>query len=206
MNAPDSVHPDRSRVRGFTLIEVMVALFVTAVGLLGIAKIQALAYSSTGTASVRSLVALEAAGLAASMHANRSYWAAGLAPIPITITGTTITGGSLNTEGLPLSPTMGYCQQGSGNTPCATAELVAASDLHTYATTLNGMLNKSNPTTTINCPVVANQPINCVIQVSWNEKAVSISSQSATDTTQCSTASASDACQFNPTYTLFVEP
>jgi type IV pilus assembly protein PilV len=215
MNPPDSARPDRTRVRGFTLIEVMVALFVTAVGLLGIAKIQALAYASTGTASVRSLIALEAAGLAASMHANRSYWAAGSAPIPITITGTTITGGSLNTEGvpisaggpgLPISPVMGYCQQGSGNTPCSTAELVAASDLHTYATALNGLLNNSSPTTTITCPVVPGAPINCVIQVSWNEKAVSISSQSATATTECSSASAADTCQFNPTYTLYVEP
>jgi type IV pilus assembly protein PilV len=215
MSRPDSASPARTRVRGFTLIEVMVALFVTAIGLLGIAKIQALAYASTGTASVRSLVALQAAGLAASMHANRSYWAAGFAPIPITINGTTITGGSLNTEGLPIGlgyfsvSGQGYCEAGSGNTPCAgpnPGEFMAASDLHTYATALNGMLNNSNPTTTINCPLIAGQPMNCVIQVSWNEKAVSISKQSATDTTQCTTASATDACQFNPTYTLYVEP
>jgi type IV pilus assembly protein PilV len=208
MSSPDSGSPARTRVRGFTLIEVMVALFVTAVGLLGIAKIQALAYASTGTASVRSLVALEAAGLAASMHANRGYWAGGFAPIPITVTGTTITGGNLNTEAtVPAFPTAGtaYCQAGSGNTPCS-AELIAAFDLHSYATALDGMLNNSSPTTTINCPNVPGQPINCVIQVSWNEKAVSISKTSATDTTQCTSASATDTCQFNPTYTLYVEP
>jgi type IV pilus assembly protein PilV len=211
MSRPDSASPARTRLRGFTLIEVMVALFVTAIGLLGIAKIQALAYASTGTASVRSLVALEAAGLAASMHANRSYWAGGFAPVPITISGTpiTITGGSLNTEAtvpaFTTTPTTGSCQAGSGNTPCS-AELIAAFDLHSYGTALDGMLNNSNPTTTINCPLIAGQPMNCVIQVSWNEKAVSISKQSATDTTQCTTASATDACQFNPTYTLYVEP
>src|SRR5271169_198769 len=65
------------RSAGFTLIEIMVALIVTSIGLLGIAKLQALAYASTGSAAVRSLVALQAAGLAASMHVNRSYWAAG---------------------------------------------------------------------------------------------------------------------------------
>src|ERR1700678_3910095 len=104
-----SVHIDslnrasiRSRTRGFTLLEVMVALVITSIGLLGIAKIQALAYASTGSASVRSLVALQAAGLAASMHANRSYWAGGFAPIPVTINGTTITGGALNGEGWPV--------------------------------------------------------------------------------------------------------
>src|ERR1700678_1427642 len=60
-----------ARAGGFTLLEVMVAVVVTAIGLLGIAKIQALAYASTTTASVRSLVALQASGLAASMHADR---------------------------------------------------------------------------------------------------------------------------------------
>ena len=77
----------RARAGGFTLLEVMVAVVVTAIGLLGIAKIQALAYASTTTASVRSLVALQASGLAASMHADRFYWAPGGAPVLITITG-----------------------------------------------------------------------------------------------------------------------
>lgn len=188
-----------ARMRGFTLIEVMVALFVTAIGLLGIAKIQALAYASTGSASVRSLVALEAAGLAASMHANRSFWAGGFAPIPVTITGTGIAGGTLNGEGLPTGP-VGYCQVGSGNTPCS-PELMAASDLHTYATALNGLLGSSNPVTTINCPVIAGVPVNCVIQVTWNEKAVSINSQSVANTQSTTTVST-----FTPTYTLYVEP
>jgi type IV pilus assembly protein PilV len=197
VSAPDSTRPSRVRERGFTLVEVMVALLVTAVGLLGIAKIQALAYASTGTANVRSLVAMEAGGLAASMHANRSYWAGGFAPIPVTISGTTIAGGSLNTEGLPISPVLGYCQAGSGNTPCS-AELMAASDLHAYATAINGLLNNSSPVTTITCPaVVPPIPVNCIIQVTWNEKAVSINSQSVAATTQST---------FTPTYTLYVEP
>jgi type IV pilus assembly protein PilV len=193
----------RARERGFTLVEVLVALLVTAVGLLGIAKMQALAYASTGSASVRSLVALQAGGLAASMHANRSYWAGGFAPIPVTITGTTITGGALNGEGLPTgqgyfsASGLGYCQTGSGNTPCA-PEFMAASDLHAYATALNGMLNNSNPVTTITCPAVTGVvPVNCIIQVTWNEKAVSINSQSVAATTQST---------FTPTYTLYVEP
>jgi type IV pilus assembly protein PilV len=197
-SAGNSKRLARTGVRGFTLIEVMVALFVTAIGLLGIAKIQALAYASTGSASVRSLVALEAAGLAASMHANRSYWAAGLAPAPITITGPTVTGGALGGEGLPISPTMGYCQEGSGNTPCSSAELVAASDLHTYATSLNNLLNGSSPTTTITCGAVSlTVPVDCIVQITWSEKAVSINAQSAASTTQST---------FMPTYTLYVEP
>jgi len=83
------------RARGFTLLEVMVALVVTSIGLLGIAKLQALAYASTGSASMRSLVALQVAGLAASMHADRGYWSGNFVATPLTITGTTISDATL---------------------------------------------------------------------------------------------------------------
>jgi type IV pilus assembly protein PilV len=182
--------PARSRARGFTLLEVMVSLIVTAIGLLGIAKIEALAYASTGSASIRSLVALQAAGLAASMHANRSYWAAGAAPVSVVITGTTINDATLNST----ATTANFCVAGSGTTPCNAATL-AAFDLHTYALALNSMLTNSNPVTTVNCPIAS--PINCTIQVTWNENAVAINKQSVAGTTQTT---------FAPTYTLFVEP
>ena len=179
-----------TQARGFTLLEVMVALIITSIGLLGIAKIHALAYSSTATAGERSLVALQAAGLASSMHANRTYWAAGAAPVPIIITGTAINDATLN----GAAATAGYCVSGVGPTPC-TPDLMAAFDLHTYAAQLNGALGNSNPVTTVTCPVAI--PVNCTIQVTWNEKAVSINQQSVANTAQAT---------FAPTYTLYVEP
>ncbi|MEP6546516.1 MAG: type IV pilus modification protein PilV [Gammaproteobacteria bacterium] len=190
MNSPARTgRPIRSRVRGFTLIEVMVALVITAIGLLGIAKIQALAYASTGSAGVRSLVALQAAGLAASMHANRTYWS-GLAPPSIVITDTTISDATLNAA----AATVDFCKAGNGNTPCNNATLAAA-DLHAYATTLNTLLQNLNPVTTITCPAFA--PVSCTIQVTWNEHAVSVNKESAAVTTQTT---------FAPTYMLYVEP
>jgi len=181
-----------AHARGFTLIEVMVALVVVSIGLLGIAKIQALAYASTGSASARSLVALQAAGLAASMRANRAYWSTGSAPVPVTITGTVISDPTLNSTATSAT----YCVSGAAGaaTPC-TPQSLAAFDLHTYAAALNAMLGNSNPVTTINCPVAI--PVNCTIQVTWNEKAVSINTQSVAATTQAT---------FAPTYTLYVEP
>jgi type IV pilus assembly protein PilV len=180
----------RAHASGFTLLEVMVALVVTSIGLLGIAKLQALAYASTSSASARSLVALQAAGLASSMRTNRGYWATGSAPVPLTITGTTISDATLNAS----ATSAGYCVYGSGTTPCSSASL-AAFDLHAYATALTAMLGNSNSVTTINCPVAI--PIDCTIQVTWNEKAVSINTQGAAGTTQST---------FAPTYTLYVEP
>jgi type IV pilus assembly protein PilV len=179
-----------TQARGFTLLEVMIALVITSIGLLGIAKIHALAYSSTATAGIRSLVAQQAAGLASSMHANRSYWAAGLAPVPVIITGTAINDATLNAA----AATVGYCVSGVGPTPCS-PDLMAAFDLHTYAVQMNAALGNSNPVTTVTCPVAI--PVNCTIQVTWNEKAVSINKQAVTNTTQAT---------FAPTYTLYVEP
>ena len=51
----DSRSAAAARAGGFTLIEVLVALIVTCIGLLGIAKLQALVYANTGSASTRSL-------------------------------------------------------------------------------------------------------------------------------------------------------
>ncbi|MGC1459686.1 MAG: prepilin-type N-terminal cleavage/methylation domain-containing protein, partial [Steroidobacteraceae bacterium] len=56
--------PRPARQRGFSLIEVMVAVIIIAVGMLGIAKMQALGLSTTESSGVRSLVAIEAASLA----------------------------------------------------------------------------------------------------------------------------------------------
>jgi type IV pilus assembly protein PilV len=195
-----------ARARGFTLIEVMVAMVIISIGLLGIAKLQALAYASTGSASARSLVALQVAGLAASMHADRGYWAGGYAPSPIVITGTNISDGTLNADAAAASyPALsaGYCVSGSGNTPCGTAAAgdptLAAFDLHTYAAALNGMLGSSNPVTTITCTTnPTTLTVSCTIQATWNEKTVSINSQSQVSTDQTTT--------FAPTYTLYVEP
>ena len=55
-----------TRSHGFSLLEVMIALVVLSVGLLGILKLEASAVSSTNIAAKRSIAALEAASLAAT--------------------------------------------------------------------------------------------------------------------------------------------
>jgi type IV pilus assembly protein PilV len=176
---------------GFTLLEVMISLIIVSIGLLGIAKIHALAYSSTATAGTRSVVALQAAGLAASMHANRTFWAAGFVA-PIQITNTIINGGTGTLNG--AAATVGFCVAAVG--PACAPDLMAAYDLHTYANQLSAALPNSTPVTTINCPTNP-IPVNCTIQVSWNEKAVSINQQGVAGTAQST---------FAPTYMLYVEP
>ena len=171
--------------RGFSLVEVMVALVVISVGLLGIAKMQALAYASTSTAGMRSLAAIEAASLASAMRANRRYWAAGAAPVAITITGTTISDATL----AATATAPNYCTP-AGTVPCSPATL-AAFDLHRWAAALSALL--PNSTATVSCPTAVT-PISCTIQVNWDEKLVAINSQGAGPAMQA------------PTYVLHVEP
>jgi type IV pilus assembly protein PilV len=171
------------RARGFSLMEVMVALVVSTVGLLGLAKMEALAMSSTSVASSRSLAAIEASSLAAAMHANPGYWAAGgTAPASITISGTA------TTNPYAASP---QCTL-TGTSSCS-PQAMAYNDLNQWAgnvsTVLPGYL------ATIACSQVVNIPVTCTIQLQWTENGVAVSAQQ----TQMSTLAL-------PTYLLFVQP
>jgi type IV pilus assembly protein PilV len=184
----------------------MVALVVICVGLLGIAKLQALALSNTGTARLRSLAALEAASLAAAMHSNRQYWAntppttvtvtPNAAPAPPTIVSSDAAMGAAATADLgaafPALPQTCIGNAASGAV-CPAVNL-AAFDVAWWLTSLNNLL--PNPGATINCSNAA--PAACTIQITWTENAVAVNAQQS---------NAPNAQQFQtPTYTLYVEP
>jgi type IV pilus assembly protein PilV len=182
-----------SKSQGFSLIEVMVALMVLSVGLLGIAKMQALSLSSTSVANKRSLAAIEAASLAAAMHENRGYWTtADPFAATINITGATITvaqGAPLLTASLAVGPD---CKAPAG--PCSVTDL-AAFDLQDWANTLQPLL--PNESVAINCDAV---PLSCTINIQWSENVVAINAQEA-----AAQAGATAAIQ-KPSYTLYVQP
>jgi type IV pilus assembly protein PilV len=205
------------RSAGFTLVEVLVAVIIIGIGLLGIAKMESVALGSTGVAQQRSIAALEAASLAGAMHANRGFWGIGLAPATITITNTAITqsgGGNLSTA---VNCTVGV---GGNAAPCTPTQ-VAAADLQQWAADVNGAPSYSNPSgpagtptplplspalpyqvTTIACSQsVVGAPVTCTIKIVWTENTVAANSQGN------NASAASAATGFNvPTYTLYVEP
>jgi len=117
------------RARGFSLMEVMVALVVSTIGLLGLAKMEALAMSSTGVASSRSLAAIEASSLAAAMHANPGYWQAGTAQASYTISGTA------TTNPYAASPTCTL----TGTSSCS-VQAMAFNDLNQWAGAVSQVL------------------------------------------------------------------
>jgi type IV pilus assembly protein PilV len=172
------------RPDGFSLIEVMVGLIVISVGLLGIARLQALSLSNTNAARMRSLAAIEIASLASAMHANRAYWAANFPTITVAGTAITSSDAALNTAV--------NCNASGGSAPC-TATLLAASDLNEWAANLAALFPAG--TAAITC-TAATTPLSCTIQIAWTENVVS--------KTQQSTASA--VVLQTQTYLLSVQP
>lgn len=199
MNRPmiRNVRQRRARARGFSLIEVMVALVVICVGLLGIAKMQALALSGTNIARQRSMAAFLAAGLASTMNSNRVYWASATASAasPITINSAT---GTITPASIIAGATSSICIGTASAVPAcpgtAGAQILAGFDLIRWNATVNPLL--PNALTTITCQG-ATPPNSCIIQMSWTEQV----SDKATG------ANGVNLTKFeNPTYTLYVEP
>jgi type IV pilus assembly protein PilV len=204
-----------ARARGFSLVEVMVAVVVICIGLLGVAKMQALALSNSTTSRLRALAAIQAAGLAAAMHSNREYWAGATPPVTTTFNA----GGAgqfVSTDaalqaaanaalpvGLNTPDTVQSCV-GTANATAVCGGIagvvnLAAFDLARWAASLNALL--PNPQATLSCPVVAGAPPSCTIVISWSERAVAINQQEV----QAEAANGASNIE-NPSYLLYVEP
>ncbi len=180
------------RQQGFTLLEVMVALFVLSVGLLGVVKLEALAYSSTNTAAKRSIAALQAASLAASMHVNRGYWTtADPSGGTIVVNAATVApnGIAVSAAAPLLAGVAGVLQDcKSTATPCLPLNM-AAYDLQQWALALETV--GTTAVATINCGNAT--PVSCMINIVWAENTVNMSAQET-------------GALASPSYTLYVEP
>jgi type IV pilus assembly protein PilV len=173
----------RASQRGFSLMEVMVALVVSTIGLLGLAKMESLALSSTGVASARSLAAIEASSMAAAMHANPGYWADGGMTQPSIV---------ISNAADPYT-TAASCYNVPGAPSCTPAAM-AAYDLQQWAVALNNVL--PGYVATIACsPAISNVPVTCTITLQWAENAVASNGQQ----TQMGSLA-------TPTYVLYVQP
>jgi type IV pilus assembly protein PilV len=171
--------------RGFSLVEVMVALIVMSVGLLGVAKMQAVALSNTTVSGSRSLAAIEASSLAATMHANRGYWGTLTVPPLITLQGSTVT------------PAVGPAFD-CASVSCSPASM-AAYDLQQWTAAAVQVL-PADYVANIKCVFPTASPTNCSIQLSWVDKSVALN-------TNGKAAANSTVSVVNvPKYELYVEP
>ena len=182
---------------GFSLIEVMVAVLVISIGLLGVAKMQALALASTGTAKMRSLAAIQAASLASTMRADRNYWSAITAnPFTVTVSSTgavSATDSTLNTA--PSSQCATTC----------TAAQMAAYDLSNWASSLVGTLPAASATITCTYTAAGTVPVSCNIQLNWTENLVAINTSTNSAASQATNSTALSNTGAT-TYTLYVDP
>jgi len=169
------------RSRGTSLIEVLVALVVVSVGLLGIGKMQALAIESTRTSSVRSLIAVEAASIASAIHANEAYWQSVSVPFNANITVTS--SGSPATPTAAISSSDGTMAGQTTNcvTSVCTASQMAAYDLLQWAQGLWYL----TPTVTSSAQVIQcnGSPVVCTVQVNWTESTIGISGEYSSNAT-----------------------
>jgi len=196
-------HPHR-RTRGFSLVEIMVAVVVICIGLLGVARMQALALSNTTTARQRSLAAIEAASLASAMHSNRAYWA-NTPPTSVVVTPNTPNPPAIVSSDAAMAATAiadlatfpalpQNCVGNAASGAVCTPANLAGFDLAWWLTSLSALL--PNPGATLNCSNAA--PAACTIQITWTENAVAMNAGQA---------NAPNVQQFQtPTYTLYVEP
>ena len=174
---------------GFSLIEVMVALIIISIGLLGIAKLQAVALSSTGTAGKRSLAAVAAASIASAMHADRAYWSLASSATPTLVSGATIAS----------SPDANLVSGVDcwNNRPCSTVQM-AAYDLTQWAISTQTILPSYQASILCPPPAAVTLPSTCTITLTWTENTVAANKQGIVP--------AAGAAFQTPTYILYVQP
>ncbi|WP_298011846.1 hypothetical protein [uncultured Aquabacterium sp.] len=167
MNAARRVGPVRRRQAGYALLEAAVALLVLGLGLLGVAKTQALVLKSTYSSGQRSLVSLSAASLAAAMEGNPAYWR-GLArgrTTALTVSVTPASDGGVTLSQNDLTTATRDCSAGT----CSTTEL-AAYDLKAWAANLQSQLGDA----LIGASLVLQPPdgagaVNAALTIQWRE-------------------------------------
>jgi type IV pilus assembly protein PilV len=193
-----------SRALGFSLVEVMIALIIISVGMVGIAKLEAVVLSSTGTSRLRALVALQAESLADAMHADRDFWDGtsndwtSSMGVSVTVTGGTASISATNSAHLASAlSTVPTC-----TAACIPANL-AGYDLTQWASGNAGIGGLAellkNSTSSISClAATVTNPASCTVTINWSENTVAANQQEAA--TGAPTTFASE------TYTLVVQP
>lgn len=178
---------------GFSLIEVLVALVVCSIGLLGLAKMESLALASEDVSGTRTIAAVQASSLAAMMHADRGYWGSSSVTASAVVTGG-LTAYNVTDTNLAYGGTA--CNTVGA---CTTPIQMAAYDLYTWGSGLQLLLPGYQATITCT-PAVTAAPVTCTITINWVENAVAANAQQTNISNIATSASGS------PSYTLNVEP
>lgn len=185
------------RQYGFSLVEVLVAVVIIAIGLLGIAGIQALSLNNSSIARTRSLAAIEADGLASMLHANNAYWASASVPAGSVIAVTGSPGGSYS--GTAISDANLNGQTANCSSSACNAVQMAAYDLKQWGLSVANVLPAGSGQ--VKCSVAAGTPVSCVIGISWTENNLALNKLSGTEA-----GALAGGTTVTQSYTLVVQP
>ena len=186
------IYSSKQKQHGVSLIEVLISILIIAIGVLGLAKMQALSIANTSVAGSRGLIALQASSLASLLHSNKAFWQVA-SPAASNCNGTSACNFSgTNSAPAAFAYTAQTCTYAA---PCATQQ-IAAYDLNTWM----GNMYSVAPTygANINCQNSSNSPTSCVITISWSEKQTGMNVQTAANAT-----GTTKATQY---YYLYVQP
>lgn len=137
-----------NRIRGFSLLEALIALVVITIGVLGVAGQQVASVYRTHVGEIRSLAAVEAQSITAAMLANPG------ASVPIA------SSEYITADVSSVSPPSVDCKVAA----CSPDEM-AHYDLYNWAGQLQRSLPQGNAS--IAC---TSSPSGCKVTISWNEK------------------------------------
>lgn len=156
--------------RGFTLIEVMIALVVTATGLLGVAKIQAAAIANTKISGSRALIALQTGSLVSAMHANPLFWASNAAPQNWTVSNYAAPSARVLSADVSA---LADCKM-----TCKPDELAAA-DVQVWAKNMKAHFPTYEAKVDCTSSSATTQPVSCTLFVSWKENSIATNKATA---------------------------
>jgi type IV pilus assembly protein PilV len=143
----DDLPGQRPRESGFTMVEVLVALVILTIGLLGIAALYLNSLQSGRTAIYRTQAVNLAADLADRIRVNRTAqgaYATLFADVEVEVAGCFTTGGCIDTD-------------------------LASSDLARWKATLAQLLPNGQGQVVVTPPVGAGEPASYIIMVQWAE-------------------------------------
>ena len=155
---------------GFTLIEILVTVAVVAIGLLGLAKMQAAAVSETQTARTRSLIAMQAESLASAMRANRALWA--------DATAATKPGFSMDSAGA-VTYVGGTTATKAGGCTAAASLCTPGQLAHEDILLWTNAFKAQFPGSTASLTCAGTGPVSCDLSLSWTERVVAVNRTTA---------------------------
>lgn len=168
---------------GFSLLEVLVALVIISIGLLGVAKMHALAIGDTRISGSRAVAAIYAGSLSSAMHANQAFWQSNtLAPGTYSVSSTGIgdTPTITSTPAAVSAATVSCAYSAANPSPTACTETqMAAHDLRTWGTSLQQLPGGQG---SVSCTAASTNPVTCTITITWSEKYIA-ANQSTVNTT-----------------------